>query len=601
MRFRGLALLVLFALPAGAVGAQPQTFAITNARIFDGERTIPKGTVVVRDGKIEAVGASVKIPDGVKPIDAAGGTLLPGFIDSHTHAFLGGLERALSFGVTTELDMGNDPTVVKGLREEQDRPGGVSGRADLLSAGYLATAPKGHGTQYGLPIPTLTRPEEAQAWVDARIAEGSDYIKIVVEDFSAYGGSLPALDQATVKALVQAAHARGKLAVVHISTAATARQAIEAGADGLVHLFTDRAADPDFARLAAGRKAFVIPTLTVLESTNGIASGRSLTEDARVRGYLTQDEIDNLRKAFPVKTAGGMPVAFDTVRQLGAAGVPILAGSDSPNPGTAHGASLHRELELLVQAGLRPEQALIAATSAPARAFHLADRGRIAPGLRADLVLVAGDPLKDVTETRNLIRIWKGGVPYERTLAPAQPSPQETPKPAEARLPEDGLVSGFEDGLAASFGSGWTESTDQLRGGTSVVQAKVVEGGADGSGKSLEITGEVKPGFAYPWAGMIFFPGPQRMAPADLSAARALELWSQGDGRTYTIMLFASSLGPMPSMQSFTAGPEWQKHTIPLSDFPGIDTTGLTGIFFGAAQQTGTFKLRIDGVRLVKK
>ena len=74
------------------------------------------------------------------------------------------------------------------------------------------------------------------------------------------------------------------MAVVHVSTAATARQAIEAGADGLIHLFTDRAVDPDLARLAAERKAFVIPTLTVLESTNGVPSGRSLTEDSRVRG-----------------------------------------------------------------------------------------------------------------------------------------------------------------------------------------------------------------------------------------------------------------------------------------------------------------------------
>ena len=149
-----LALLSLL-LPAAAAA---DGFAITNARIFDGERLIPRGTVVVKDGRIESVGADVKIPEGAERIDAAGGTLLPGLIDAHTHAFLGGLDRALVFGVTTELDMGNAPAVASHLREEQSRPGGAPGRADLFSAGNLATVPNGHGTQYGLPIPTLSRP-----------------------------------------------------------------------------------------------------------------------------------------------------------------------------------------------------------------------------------------------------------------------------------------------------------------------------------------------------------------------------------------------------------------------------------------------------------
>lgn len=420
MRTHALALLTILALP-GSLPAQ--TFAVTNARIFDGERTIPKGTVVVRDGRIEAVGADVKVPAGVEALNAGGGTLLPGMIDAHTHLIMGwGPDRALTFGITTELDMFTVPDVAKVLREQQAAPGGVPNRADILSAGYLATVPGGHGTQYGLPVPTLTRPEEAQAWVDARLAEGSDYIKIVLEDGSAYGRSRPTLDIATVAAIVKAAHARGKLAVVHVSTAANARQAIEAGADGLVHLFSDREADADFAKLALEHKAFVVPTLTILEASNGIASGQTLSEDTRIRGYLLEGEIDNLKRSFPAKTAGGMPAAFATIRGLAAAGVPILTGSDAPNPGTSHGASIHREMELLVKAGLTPEQALAAATSAPARAFRLTDRGRIAPGLRADLVLVGGDPLKDITETRNIVKVWKGGVAFERPLAPVAPA-----------------------------------------------------------------------------------------------------------------------------------------------------------------------------------
>ncbi|HWN44632.1 MAG TPA: amidohydrolase family protein [Thermoanaerobaculia bacterium] len=595
---RLLVAILALLLPAAAAA---ETFAITNARIFDGERLIPRGTVVVKDGKIEFVGAEVKVPEGAERIDAAGGTLLPGFIDAHTHAFPGVLERALAFGVTTELDMFTTPAFASQLKEEQNRPGGAPGRADLFSAGNLATAPGGHGTQFGLPVPTLTKPEEARAWVDARVAEGSDYIKIAIEDFSAYGGSMPSLDKATVAALIEAAHARGKLAVVHVSTAASARQVVEAGADAIIHLFSDREADPDFARLAAERKVFVIPTLTVLESTNGIPSGKSLTEDTRVRGFLKADEIENLGKSYPAKTAGGMPAAYKTVSQLVAAGVPILAGSDAPNPGTTHGASLHRELELLVQAGLSPQQALIAATSAPARAFKLADRGRIAPGMRADMILVAGDPLKDITETRNLVRIWKGGVPFERPVPPQAPAQAAAPMAPVPALPADGLVSSFEDGkLSASFGSGWTESKDKLFGGVSEVKAEVVSGGAQGSRHALKISGEVKPGFAFPFAGVMFMPGAQPMAPVNLADVQALEFWMQGDGAV-TVMLFAASLGQQPSMKTVEAGPEWKKHTLPISDFPGIDQSGLMGIFFGVSPAPRTFEIRVDDVRLIRR
>ena len=103
------------------------------------------------------------------------------------------------------------------------------------------------------------------------------------------------------------------------------------------------------------------------------------------------------------------------VTRLAAAGVPLLAGTDAGSPGTAHGASLHDELHLLVQAGLSPAAALTAATSAPAAAFGLTDRGSIAPGMRADLVLVQGDPEHDITRTRTLEQVWRAGHPASRS------------------------------------------------------------------------------------------------------------------------------------------------------------------------------------------
>lgn len=590
-----LALALLGCRPA--VG-QAGTFAIANVRIFDGTSMIPKGTVVVTDGRIAAVGPDAKAPAGAEVVDGAGATLLPGFIDSHTHTFGDALERALVFGVTTELDMFTAHQLAQALRAEQAKDG-APGRADLLSAGTLATAPGGHGTQFGMPIPTLTKPEEAQAWVDARIAEGSDYIKIVSEDGKAYGGETPGLDQSTIAALIEAARKRGKLAVVHVSTQDRAQAAIESGASGLVHLFADRAPEPGFAALVAGKKAFVVPTLTVVESTTGVASGKALAEDARLAPYLRSDEVVSLGRSFPSRpnSPNRMEHALATVRQLKAAGVPILAGSDAPNPGTSHGASLHREMELLVSAGLSPAEALAAATSVPARAFGLADRGRIAPGLRADLVLVEGDPGQNVTATRNILRIWKAGHPVERPkVAPAKPA-APTAKPSGPA--PSGLVSDFEDGLTARFGLGWMESTDKFAGGQSEVKKEVVSGGVQG-GKALEISGETRKGFAFPWSGMMFTPGERPMAPTDLSGVKEISFWAQGDGGTYQIMVFATRLGSMPAMQSFVAGPEWKQHTFPLSAF-GVDGSDVTGLFWGGGPDLRTFRFRIDDVRLTPK
>jgi len=105
---------------------------------------------------------------------------------------------------------------------------------------------------------------------------------------------------------------------------------------------------------------------------------------------------------------------MSAIPQLSAANVPILAGTDVGNSGTAPGASLHGELEYLVEAGLTPTQALVAATSATATAFKLVDRGRIAAGLRADLVLVNGNPADDIRVTRDIVAVWKLGVPVDR-------------------------------------------------------------------------------------------------------------------------------------------------------------------------------------------
>ena len=198
----------------------------------------------------------------------------------------------------------------------------------------MATAPGGHGTEYGLEIPTLSSPSEAQAWVDARIAEGSDYIKIVIDDASAYGGHRPTLNQETLNALIDAAHKRGKLAVVHIGTQRDARVVLEAGADGLAHLFADSAPEPDFAKLVAAHHAFRGPNVGRTGKRSGTASGESLdyrfaTCAIPYHRRCGQPE----RSSFPKFTTSlSEKYAEQTVAELKAVDVPVLAGTDAPIP-----------------------------------------------------------------------------------------------------------------------------------------------------------------------------------------------------------------------------------------------------------------------------
>ena len=124
---------------------------------------------------------------------------------------------------------------------------------------------------------------------------------------------------------------------------------------------------------------------------------------------LTESEIENLGKWRALRREGGDEVEYGSLMAFHRAGLPILAGSDSPNAGTTIGASLHLEMQLLVEAGMSPIDALRAATSAPAKAFGLQDRGRIAEGLTADLLLVDGKPDQNITDTRRISMIWKAG------------------------------------------------------------------------------------------------------------------------------------------------------------------------------------------------
>lgn len=400
---------------------RPLRTLIRDVRVFDGLRTIPRADVLIDGDRISDFGSDFDFESdfgsdsdldlpGVE-IDGTGRTLLPGLIDAHTHTFDGSLAHALTYGVTTELDMFCLPSNLARQRKLAER----DDVADLRSAGVLATAPGGHPTAVMMAMAdTLDEPNDAVGWFDtiedplraaefvaARLAEGSDYLKIVIDDGSssvtspasagaaaAVAAPIPTIGRDLATALVEAARAVGLRTVAHVATARDTVIALAAGVDGLAHVWSDKVpGHPDNAELvhrAATQGVFVISTLVYIESLGGAHTQRSTN-------------------------------AAHVAKALHRAGVPLLAGTDANPYAPVHGDGLHRELELLTRAGLTPAQALTATTSAPARHFGLPDRGRVATGMRADLVLVEGDPTRDITATREIVEVWRRGERLSRT------------------------------------------------------------------------------------------------------------------------------------------------------------------------------------------
>ncbi|WP_242579073.1 amidohydrolase family protein [Amycolatopsis sp. 195334CR] len=345
--------------------------ALRNVRVFDGRELTEPRTVVI-DGPVLGSEES-----GAEVVDGAGGVLLPGFIDAHLHPRdRDALDRLLAHGVTTGLAMATWPAEL--LAELR-----AAGGTEIRSAGTPAIGAGGpHAKVPGMAESAVVRdPAQAPGFVADRLAEGADYLKLVLEGPGEGGPS-----EAVARALTDEAHARGLSVVAHATVPEAYTLGLDIGADVLTHVPLGRpVTDADVARMAADGRV-VVPTLVMME---GVAETMGVPDAYRA--------------------------AESSVGAMHAAGVPVLAGSDANDqPGIpfqpAFGESLHRELELLVAAGLTTVDAVRAATCLPAEHFGLTDRGVVEPGKRADLVLLDGDPLADIRATRAIRRSWLGGV-----------------------------------------------------------------------------------------------------------------------------------------------------------------------------------------------
>ncbi len=383
-------ILLAMLLFAHTASAQPATL-FKDVRVFDGLTLLSQTNILVEGEKITQMGHDFAAPPGTDTIDGTGKTLLPGLIDAHAHVSGHALEDAIMAGVTTVLDMGSDTA--------RQLPKDDASDADVFWAGRTI-----HMLVRGDAARPAT-PTSMTDTVDERLAHGSDYVNID------YLCGTASIIKRNLEATVAAAHTRGRLAVVHLHC--DARVCIEAGVDGLIG--DPAELDSSLMKLARARNVFVVPSLSSIYWKSG-SSNAAFALDTNIIPYLPRASAQNLALRFSGDGAAlSYPLAELSTKKLQQAHVHILAGTDAPNPGTAFGVSMHREMELLTNAGLTPVHALAAATGFVADAFHLRDRGHIHVGFRADLLLVSGDATTTITATRNIVAVWKRGHKLDRT------------------------------------------------------------------------------------------------------------------------------------------------------------------------------------------
>ncbi|WP_330275592.1 amidohydrolase family protein [Lentzea sp. NBC_00516] len=358
-------------------------FTLTNVHLFTPEHTFgPLTSLGVENGVITG-GTDGEVVDG------RGGYLLPGLIDTHVHiGHADELAAGLRWGVTTMLDMASTRwDELRALRDNES-----DDRSDVRGVSYPACAVRGRAVRkMGFPASTaVSGPADAARWVAERLRQEPDFLKIVLEDKVLPFQPRP-LSPATVAALVTEAHRAGKKVVVHAASPQAYATALDAGADVITHAPISATLSADLAGRVASSGTAVSPTLVMM------------------RGVL-----ENLRLPFRPKSLHfGQTLA--STAALNDAGATIVLGTDANSDVTspsrvAHGSAVHEELALLVDAGLSPADALAAATSRAAAVFGLHDRGVLATGTRADLLLLNRNPLQDITASRDIAGVWKRGV-----------------------------------------------------------------------------------------------------------------------------------------------------------------------------------------------
>lgn len=434
MRAAFRALLTLWLLIFGASIARAETIVFTDVNVvpMDSARVIPRTTVIVTDGAIASIGIMAKLPAGTKVIDGKGGWLMPGLADMHNHVTSrDDLALLLANGVTTMLNMGEATNAFVGRIRQGVAKGDIAG-PQIFAAFVVDGDP-----QYGHFV--VRTPDEARAIVQLAKANGYSFIKVYTN-----------LSAEAFAALAEEGKAEGVGIVGHNVKAVGLAKQLAAGQAMVAHVeeffygyFPDPPGDdpqapPGDARIAdaialvKAHGAFVTSDLftyrTIAAQFGKPEAVQAYLAAPEARYLAPGDRIDWARSGYQKKAVDlSHRVAFEArfVKAMADADVPLIAGGDAPSiPGLVPGFALHGEIDAMLAAGLTPWQALSAATRAPGAFIAktvpgAAKFGVVAPGHRADLLLLADNPLIDPKTLRTPLGVMAGGRWHDRAALAA--------------------------------------------------------------------------------------------------------------------------------------------------------------------------------------
>jgi imidazolonepropionase-like amidohydrolase len=432
--------LVVACVISVSIAAHAQTTALRGARVIDGTgaAAIDNATIVIRDGRIVSIGpsAGTPVPGDAEVIDYAGKTVIPGLISAHSHvgiflglksapenynrdAILRQLKQLEAYGVTTVMALGLNGPLLYELRPEL--------HAGKLPGADLFGADQGIGVVGGQPSAAVVRVAEnqvsrpdtvemARESIRQMAARKADMVKIWLDSG---GGLMPKLKPEVYSAVIEEAHKNGLRVAAHIYDLDDAKALVKAGVDIIAHGVRDKPVDSEFIDMMKARSVWYISTI-VLDYTNFIFADqpawmgepffqRAILPD--VRAQLDDPAYRERTLALPATTKNRAAVATNkqNLKTLQDAGVQIGFGSDSGVGLRTPGVAEHLELALMVEAGLTPMQAINNATSNAARLLKLDDRGVLASGKLADLVVLESDPTVDIANSRKIHAVWHRG------------------------------------------------------------------------------------------------------------------------------------------------------------------------------------------------